>query len=58
VLPSGHFFSRKQHFNEDQNVVEAELLSYDKPFVDLIRNDLWVLDPMCLRVSLAMDLHA
>ncbi|KAK8801070.1 hypothetical protein WA588_001896 [Blastocystis sp. NMH] len=49
ALPSGHFFSRKQHFNEDQNVVEAELLSYDKPFVDLIRNDLWVLDPMCLR---------
>lgn len=56
-LPSGDFYLRKQHFNEDLNVVEAELLSYDKPFVDLIRNDLWVLDPMCLRVGLAVELH-
>ena len=52
ALPPGNFYLRKQHFNEDLNVVEAELLPYDKPFVDLIRNDLWVLDPMCLRVRL------
>ena len=52
TLSPAHFFSRQQKFNEKGNILEDNLLSFDKPFSSLIRDDLWVMDPMALRVCI------
>ena len=49
-LPAADFFDRKQYFDEDMNVLKADYEPYKDPFVKLIRDDLWVLDPMALHV--------
>ena len=49
-LPVADFFDRKQYFDEDMNVLKADYEPYKDPFVKLIRDDLWVLDPMALHV--------
>ena len=50
TLSPAHFFSRQQKFNEKGNILEDNLSTFDKPFSSLIRDDLWVLDPMAMRV--------
>lgn len=50
TLTPSHFFSRQQKFNEKGNILEDNLSPFDKPFSSLIRDDLWVLDPMAMRV--------
>lgn len=53
-LPAADFFDRKQFYDEDMNVLKADFQLYKDPFVNLIRDDLWVLDPLSMHV-LEMD---
>lgn len=52
ALPSCDFFYRHVHYDEDRNILEDSLSPFDKPFYDLIRDDLWVCDPLSLTVFL------
>ena len=45
------FFDRTQYYDEDMNVLKADYKLYKDPYVKLIRDDLWVLDPMALHVE-------
>ncbi|KAK8820577.1 hypothetical protein WA577_006637, partial [Blastocystis sp. JDR] len=48
ALPSSQFYTRCVSFDEEQNINKDELTRFDKPFYSLIRDDLWVLDPLSM----------
>ena len=50
ALPSCDFVCRHIHYDEDKNILEDYQTPFDKPFYDLIRDDLWVCDPLSLTV--------
>ena len=50
ALPSCDFVFRHIHYDEDKNILEDYQTPFDKPFYDLIRDDLWVCDPLSLTV--------
>ena len=45
-------------FDEEQNINKDELTRFDKPFYSLIRDDLWVLDPLSMTVRPEIPLNA
>ena len=49
-LPSCSFYKRNIQYDEDSNTVEDILTPFDRPFYDMCRDDLWVLDPLSLTV--------
>lgn len=57
TLSPSEFFVRQQHFNEMGNILEDNLTAFNKPFSSLIRDDLWVLDPMAMRVCVSYSLN-
>lgn len=50
ALPAGDYFYRHIRYDDDKNVLEDVLTPFDKPFYDLIRDDLWITDPLSLTV--------
>lgn len=49
-LASGEFYSRNTRYDDDKNVIEDILTPFDRPFYDLCRDDMWILDPLSLTV--------
>lgn len=50
ALPSCDFVYRNIRYDEDKNVLEDNQVPFNKPFYELIRDDLWVCDPLSLTV--------
>ena len=58
ALPSSQFYTRCVSFDEEQNINKDELTRFDKPFYSLIRDDLWVLNPLSMTVRSEIPLNA
>ena len=57
ILPPSQFYQRSVRFDENKNINEDVLTPFDNPFYSLIRDDLWVLDPLSLSVLLLPSPH-
>ena len=51
ALSSGSFYKRNIRYDDKDNRIEDVLTVFDRPFYDLCRDDLWILDPLSLTVS-------
>lgn len=54
-LASGEFYSRSTRYDDDKNVIEDILTPFDRPFYDLCRDDMWILDPLSLTVFIVTN---
>ena len=51
ALSSGSFYKRNIRYDDKDNRIEDILTVFDRPFYDLCRDDLWILDPLSLTVA-------
>lgn len=51
ALSSGSFYKRNIQYDDKDNRIEDVLTPFDRPFYDLCRDDLWILDPLSLTVT-------
>ena len=51
ALSAGSFYKRNIRYDDKDNRIEDVLTVFDRPFYDLCRDDLWILDPLSLTVT-------